>query len=120
MRQIRYREALREAMEEEMRRDPNVFLMGEEVAQYDGAYKVSQGMLKKFGARRVVDTPISEGGFAGIGIGAAMVGIQQPSLCMVGSLMCMMAYLSPSANSPSAEPSPPRSPTVESSARVGA
>ena len=70
MRQIRYREALREAMEEEMRRDPLVFLMGEEVAEYDGAYKVSQGMLKEFGAKRVIDTPITELGFAGIGVGA--------------------------------------------------
>ena len=60
MRQIRFREALREALEEEMRRDPNVYLMGEEVAEYDGAYKVSQGMLKEFGAKRVIDTPIAE------------------------------------------------------------
>ncbi len=63
-------------MTEEMERDDNVFLMGEEVAEYDGAYKVSQGMLKKFGPRRIVDTPISEEGFAGIGIGAAMVGLR--------------------------------------------
>lgn len=74
MRKIRFREALREAMSEEMRRDPSVFLMGEEVAEYDGAYKVSQGMLAEFGARRVIDTPISELGFAGIGVGAAMNG----------------------------------------------
>ena len=59
-----------------MNRDENVFLMGEEVAEYDGAYKVSQGMLKKFGPRRIIDTPISEEGFAGIGIGAAMVGLR--------------------------------------------
>jgi pyruvate dehydrogenase E1 component beta subunit len=76
MRQIRFREALREAMTEEMRRDPNVFLMGEEVAEYDGAYKVSQGMLKEFGPKRVIDTPISELGFASIGIGAAMNGLR--------------------------------------------
>jgi pyruvate dehydrogenase E1 component beta subunit len=73
---VSYREAVNQAMTEEMDRDPNVFLMGEEVAQYDGAYKVSQGMLKRFGPRRVVDTPISEAGFAGIGIGAAMAGLR--------------------------------------------
>src|SRR3954470_4822816 len=72
MRTIPLRQALREAMEEEMRRDPAVFLMGEEVAQYNGAYKVSQGMLDEFGAKRVIDTPISELGFAAIGVGAAM------------------------------------------------
>mgnify|MGYP000905429515 CR=1 FL=1 len=73
---LAYREALNQAMCEEMERDDRVFLMGEEVAEYDGAYKVSQGMLAKFGARRVIDTPISEEGFAGIGIGAAMVGLR--------------------------------------------
>jgi pyruvate dehydrogenase E1 component beta subunit len=73
---IPYREALNQAMSEEMERDENVFLMGEEVAEYQGAYKVSQGMLDRFGPRRVVDTPISECGFAGIGIGAAMVGLR--------------------------------------------
>jgi pyruvate dehydrogenase E1 component beta subunit len=73
---IAYREALNQAMTEEMERDDRVFLMGEEVAEYDGAYKVSQGMLAKFGPRRVIDTPISESGFAGIGIGAAMVGLR--------------------------------------------
>jgi pyruvate dehydrogenase E1 component subunit beta len=73
---LSFREALNQAMTEEMERDDRVFLMGEEVAQYDGAYKVSQGMLKKFGPRRIVDTPISEEGFAGIGIGAAMVGLR--------------------------------------------
>lgn len=76
MRKIRFREALREAMSEEMRRDPTVFLMGEEVAEYDGAYKVSQGMLAEFGPKRVIDTPISELGFAGIGVGAAMNGVR--------------------------------------------
>ncbi|MGO9467605.1 MAG: pyruvate dehydrogenase complex E1 component subunit beta [Isosphaeraceae bacterium] len=76
MQSISFREALNQAMTEEMERDENVFLMGEEVAQYDGAYKVSQGMLKRFGARRVIDTPISEEGFTGIGIGAAMVGLR--------------------------------------------
>ena len=76
MRQIQFREALREAMSEEMRRDENVFLMGEEVAQYNGAYKVSLGMLDEFGAKRVVDTPIAELGFTGIGIGASMNGLR--------------------------------------------
>jgi pyruvate dehydrogenase E1 component beta subunit len=76
MRVIQFREALREAMQEEMRRDPNVFLMGEEVAEYNGAYKVSQGMLDEFGPQRVIDTPISELGFAGIGVGAAMAGLR--------------------------------------------
>jgi pyruvate dehydrogenase E1 component beta subunit len=76
MRQIQFREALREAMNEEMRRDANVFLMGEEVAEYDGAYKVSQGMLAEFGAKRIVDTPIAELGFAGICVGAASNGLR--------------------------------------------
>ena len=75
-RTLRFREALREAMIEEMERDETVFLMGEEVGHYQGAYKVSEGMLEKFGDKRVIDTPISEGGFAGIGIGAAMVGLR--------------------------------------------
>jgi pyruvate dehydrogenase E1 component subunit beta len=70
------REALRDAMAEEMRRDDSVFLMGEEVAEYQGAYKVSQGLLEEFGARRVIDTPISEHGFAGLGIGAAFAGLR--------------------------------------------
>jgi pyruvate dehydrogenase E1 component beta subunit len=70
------REALRDAMAEEMRRDPDVFLMGEEVAEYQGAYKVSQGLLDEFGARRVIDTPITEYGFAGLGVGAAMAGLK--------------------------------------------
>jgi pyruvate dehydrogenase E1 component beta subunit len=74
MREIQFREALREAMNEEMRRDKSIFLMGEEVAEYNGAYKVSQGMLDEFGPDRVIDTPIAELGFAGIGIGAAMNG----------------------------------------------
>jgi len=73
---IQYREALREAMSEEMRKDQRIFLMGEEVAQYSGAYKVSQGMLEEFGEKRIVDAPISENGFAGLGIGAAMYGLR--------------------------------------------
>jgi pyruvate dehydrogenase E1 component beta subunit len=76
MRKIRFRDALREAMTEEMRRDSSVFLMGEEVAEYDGAYKVSQGMLAEFGPKRVIDTPISELGFTGIAVGAAMNGVR--------------------------------------------
>jgi pyruvate dehydrogenase E1 component beta subunit len=76
MRQITFREALREAMSEEMRRDDRVFLMGEEVAEYNGAYKVSQGMLQEFGARRVIDTPIAELGFTAIGVGAAQRGLR--------------------------------------------
>ena len=70
------REALRDAMAEEMRRDPTVFLMGEEVAQYQGAYKISQGLLEEFGDKRVIDTPITEQGFAGVGVGAAMAGLK--------------------------------------------
>jgi len=76
MREITYRQALNEALAEELERDPNVFLMGEEVAEYNGAYKVSQGLLERFGPKRIVDTPISENGFAGLGVGAAMVGLR--------------------------------------------
>src|SRR4029079_9015215 len=76
MRQIAFREALREAMQEEMRRDESVFLMGEEVATYNGAYKVSQGMLDEFGEKRVIDTPIAELGFAAIAFGAAQSGLR--------------------------------------------
>ncbi|MBL7963925.1 MAG: pyruvate dehydrogenase complex E1 component subunit beta [Flavobacteriales bacterium] len=76
MRTVQFREALCEAMSEEMRRDPNVFLMGEEVAEYDGAYKVSKGMLAEFGEKRVIDTPIAELGFTAIGVGAAMNGLR--------------------------------------------
>lgn len=76
MREIQFREAIREALNEEMRRDERVFIMGEEVAEYDGAYKVTQGMLAEFGEKRVIDTPISELGFAGIGVGAAMNGLR--------------------------------------------
>lgn len=76
MKTIQFREALREAMSEEMRRDERVFLLGEEVAEYNGAYKVSQGMLDEFGAKRVIDTPIAELGFAGIAVGASMNGLR--------------------------------------------
>jgi len=75
-RTLSFREALREAMVEEMERDASIFLMGEEVGHYNGAYKVSEGMLERFGEARVVDTPIAETGFAGVGIGAAMVGLR--------------------------------------------
>jgi pyruvate dehydrogenase E1 component beta subunit len=73
---ITYRDALNQALREEMQRDPNVFLMGEEVGLYQGAYKVSRGLLEEFGAKRIVDTPIAELGFAGIGVGAAMGGLR--------------------------------------------
>jgi pyruvate dehydrogenase E1 component beta subunit len=73
---ITVREALRDAMAEEMRRDRDVFVMGEEVAEYQGAYKVTQGLLDEFGARRVIDTPITEHGFAGLGVGAAYAGLK--------------------------------------------
>lgn len=76
MRTVQFREALNEAMSEEMRRDPNVFLLGEEVAEYNGAYKVSKGMLAEFGPQRVIDTPIAELGFTGIAVGAAMNGLR--------------------------------------------
>src|SRR6187399_3438851 len=71
-----YRDALNQAMREEMERDPSVFIMGEEVGHYNGAYKVTQGLLQRFSERRVVDAPIAEMGFAGIGVGAAMVGLR--------------------------------------------
>ncbi len=76
MRTIRFREAVREAIAEEMERDDRVFLMGEEVGHYQGAYKVSEGLLERFGEKRVIDTPITEAGFAGLGIGAAIVGLR--------------------------------------------
>src|SRR5262245_53747543 len=73
---ISYREALNQALREEMHRDERVFIIGEEVGLYDGAYKVTQGLLKEFGPKRVVDTPIAESGFTGVGVGAAMVGLR--------------------------------------------
>ena len=76
MQTVDIREALRQAMDEEMTRDPAVFIMGEEVAEYNGAYKVTKGLLDKWGPKRVIDTPISELGFAGLGIGAAMTGLR--------------------------------------------
>lgn len=89
-RKIQYREALREAMNEEMRRDDRIFLMGEEVAEYNGAYKVSQGMLDEFGPRRIVDSPISETGFAGLGVGAAMAGLR-PIIEFMSWSFCLVA-----------------------------
>src|ERR1700738_2979155 len=100
MPQTSLREALRSAMTEEMERDDNVFLMGEEVAEYNGAYKVSEGMLERFGPRRVIDTPISESGFAGLGVGAAMVGLRPIIEFMSWSftLVCMDQIVNNAAN----------------------
>jgi pyruvate dehydrogenase E1 component beta subunit len=97
---IQFREALRAAMTEEMERDENVFLMGEEVAEYNGAYKVSEGMLEKFGPRRVLDTPISEAGFSGIGIGAATCGLRPIVEFMSWSftLVCLDQIVNNAAN----------------------
>jgi len=97
---MQYKEALRAAMTEEMERDENVFLMGEEVAQYNGAYKVSEGMLEKFGPRRVFDTPISEAGFAGLGVGAACCGLRPIIEFMSWSftLVCMDQLVNNAAN----------------------
>jgi pyruvate dehydrogenase E1 component beta subunit len=97
---MQYKEALRAAMTEEMERDENVFLMGEEVAQYNGAYKVSEGMLAKFGPRRVIDTPISEAGFSGLGVGAAMTGLRPIIEFMSWSftLVCMDQLMNNAAN----------------------
>ncbi len=88
---ITYREAIRQAIDEEMARDENVFLIGEEVAEYNGAYKVSQGLLDKYGERRVVDTPITEEGFTGVGIGAAMLGLR-PIVEWMTFNFSLMAY----------------------------
>src|SRR4028119_1115298 len=97
---MQVREALRAAMTEEMERDENVFLMGEEVAQYNGAYKVSQGMLDQFGPRRVLDTPISEAAFSGLGVGAAMVGLRPVIEFMSWSftLVCLDQLMNNAAN----------------------
>src|SRR5580700_3346263 len=97
---MQFREALRAAMTEEMERDDNVFLMGEEVAEYHGAYKVSEGMLEKFGPRRILDTPISEAGFAGLGVGAAMVGLRPIIEFMSWSftLVCLDQIVNNAAN----------------------
>lgn len=100
MPEIQFREALRQAMTEEMLRDENVFLMGEEVGQYNGAYKVSEGMLEKFGPRRVIDTPISEAAFSGLGVGAAMAGLR-PIIEFMSwsfSLVCLDQIVNNAAN----------------------
>ena len=88
---ITMREALNQALSEEMERDENVILLGEEVAEYQGAYKVSSGLLQKFGSKRVLDTPISESGFAGLGVGAAMQGLRPVVEFMTWSFS-MVAY----------------------------
>jgi pyruvate dehydrogenase E1 component beta subunit len=100
MPEIQYREALRQAMVEEMDRDENVFLMGEEVGEYNGAYKVSEGMLDRFGPRRVLDTPISEAGFSGLGVGAAMCGLRPivEFMSWSFSLVCMDQLMNNAAN----------------------
>jgi pyruvate dehydrogenase E1 component beta subunit len=97
---MQFREALRSAMTEEMERDENVFLIGEEVAQYNGAYKVSEGMLDRFGPERVIDTPISEAGFSGLGIGAACCGLRPIVEYMSWSftLVCMDQLVNNAAN----------------------
>ena len=87
---IQYREALRQAMEEEMRRDERIFVMGEEVAEYNGAYKVTGPMIEEFGPRRIVDSPISETGFAGLGVGAAMYGLR-PIIEFMSWSFCLVA-----------------------------
>ena len=88
---LQLREALRRAMNEEMRRDDSIFLMGEEVAYYDGAYKVSQGMLVEFGEKRIIDTPIAENGFCGLGVGAAMAGLR-PIIELMTWNFALVAY----------------------------
>ena len=91
MPEITFREAIRQAIDEEMARDERVFLIGEEVAQYNGAYKVSQGLLDKYGPKRIIDTPITEEGFTGLGIGAAMVGLR-PIVEWMTYNFSLMAY----------------------------
>src|SRR3954466_2561108 len=100
MPEIQFREALRQAMSEEMERDENVFLMGEEVGEYNGAYKVSEGMLAKFGPRRIFDTPISEAAFSGLGIGAATLGLRPIIEFMSWSftLVCLDQIVNNAAN----------------------
>src|SRR5438270_3137011 len=97
---LSFREALNQAMTEEMERDERVFLMGEEVAQYNGAYKVSEGMLEKFGPRRIIDTPISEAGFSGLGVGAATCGLRPIIEFMSWSftLVCLDQIVNNAAN----------------------
>ena len=126
-----YREALNLALREEMRRDPRVFVMGEEVGLYDGAYKVTQGLLKEFGEKRIIDTPICESGFTGVGVGSAMLGLRPVvemmtfnfsilALDQIVNSAAKMCYMSggqyrsrwwcaaPAAPPPSSPPSTPR------------
>src|SRR2546422_9503203 len=100
MREITYRQALNEALAEELERDPDVFLMGEEVAEYNGAYKVSKGMLERFGPKRVIDTPISEAAFSGLGVAAATVGLRPIIEFMSWSftLVCLDQIVNNAAN----------------------
>jgi pyruvate dehydrogenase E1 component beta subunit len=100
MPELQFRDALRTAMTEEMERDPNVFLMGEEVAEYNGAYKVSKGMLDRFGPQRIIDPPISEAGFSGLGVGAAMAGLRPIIEFMSWSftLVCLDQLMNNAAN----------------------
>src|SRR5271157_2922937 len=97
---IQYREAIRQALAEEIERDPNVVVMGEEVGQFNGAYKVTEGLLDKFGPRRIVDTPISEAAFVGIGIGASMLGVRPVVELMFWSFysVCFDQILNNAAN----------------------
>src|SRR5258706_11256194 len=89
---ITYREAIRHALAEELERDANVVVMGEEVAQFNGAYKVTEGLLAKFGPKRIVDTPISEAGFIGLGVGASMLGIRPVMELMFWSFYSVAFY----------------------------
>ena len=96
MQTITYREALNQALAEEIERDDRVFLMGEEVAEYNGAFKVSEGLLKRFGPKRIIDTPISENGFSGLGVGAAMYGLRPVVEFMTWSFSLVRVLNSPS------------------------
>src|ERR1022692_1444448 len=97
---IQYREAIRQALAEEIERDPNVVVMGEDVGQFNGAYKVTEGLLERFGPKRIVDTPISEAGFVGLGIGASMLGIRPVIELMFWSFysVCFDQILNNAAN----------------------
>src|SRR5208283_685248 len=97
---LQYREAVRQALSEELARDPNVVVMGEEVGQFNGAYKVTEGLLEKFGPKRIVDTPISEAGFVGLGIGASMLGLRPVVELMFWSFysVCFDQILNNAAN----------------------
>jgi pyruvate dehydrogenase E1 component beta subunit len=113
---VTVRDALRDAMAEEMRRDPDVFLMGEEVAQYQGAYKVSRDLLQEFGDKRVIDTPITEHGFAGLGVGAAMAGLKPIVEFMTFNSTCLAARSRPPSSF--VDPTAPRPGSAPSTART--